>query len=81
MEVNSLLLGDGSNNRRATSEHKVLRAFRLGGHEDEKKSKELIPLKVWKMLTPEARIAMRSGEAVNIELVKDSGVKEVKRGG
>ena len=33
------------------------------------------------MLTPEARIAMRSGEAVNIELVKDSGVKEVKRGG
>ena len=60
----------GSNKRRATSEPKALRAFRSGGHEDEKKSEEHIPLKVWKMLTPESRIAMRSGEEVNIGLVK-----------
>ena len=81
MEVNSLLLGDGSNNSRASSDQKVLHAFMLGGHEDENHTKELITLKVWNMLTPEARIAMRSGEAVNIELVKDSGAKEFKRGG
>ena len=32
-------------------------------------------------MTPEARIGMRSGEEVKIILVKDSGAKEVKRGG
>ena len=53
----------------------------LGGHEDEKKSEERIPLKVNKILTPEARIAMRSGEEFKIGLVKDSGAKKVKCGG
>ena len=33
------------------------------------------------MMTPEANIAMRSGEEVNIGLVKDSGTKVVKHGG
>ena len=32
MEVNRLLLGSGSNKRRATGETKALHAFRLGGH-------------------------------------------------
>ena len=81
MEVNSLLLGNVSNNRRATGEPKVLRAFRLGRHEDEKKSEELTPLRVWKILTPEARIAMRYGEEVKIGILKDGGTKEIKHGG
>ena len=58
-----------------------MRALRLGDHKDTKKSEDRIPLKVWKMLTPESRIAMRSGEEVKIRLIKDSGMKEVKRGG
>ena len=33
MEVKSLLLGNGSNKRRATGEPKALREFRLGVHE------------------------------------------------
>ena len=81
MEVKSLLLGSGYNKRRATCEQNSLRALRLGGHDNEKKLEERIPLKFWKMLTPEAMITMRSGEEVKIGLVKDSGVKEVKRGG
>ena len=80
MEVNSLLLGSGCNKRRSTGEHKELRALRLGGNKDEKKSEESIPLKVWKILTPETKIAMRSGEEVKIGLVKDSGANEVKHG-
>ena len=34
MEVNSLLLGSGSNKRIVTGEQKALRAFRLVVHED-----------------------------------------------
>ena len=33
------------------------------------------------MMTPESRIAMRSGEEVNIGLVKDSAAKTGKHGG
>ena len=60
-EVNSFLLVS-SNKRRLIGEQKTLRALRLGDHEDAKKSEDRIPLKVWKMMTPESRIAMRSGE-------------------
>ena len=81
MEVNSLLLGSGSNKRRATGEPKALCAFRLGGNEDKNKSEESITLKDWKMLTPESSIDMWSGEEVNIGLVKDGGAKEIKCGG
>ena len=80
-EVKSLLLGSGSNKRRAIGEQKTLRALRLGDHEYKKAQEERIPLKVWKMMTPEVRIYMRSGEEVNIGLVKDSGAKVVKYGG
>ena len=71
----------GSNKSIETGEPKVLSEFRFGGHEGEKKSEERIPLKVWKMLTPEARISIWSGEEVNIGLVRDGVVKEIKRGG
>ena len=80
MEVNSLLLGIGSSKRRAAGEPKAMRVFKLGGHE-EKRSEGRIPLKVWKILTPEARIAMKSGEEVKIGLVRDGSAKENKRGG
>ena len=40
-EVNSLLLGGGSNKRRITCEQKVLRAIRLGYLEDGKSQKTL----------------------------------------
>ena len=52
----------------------------MGDHEN-KNTEEHIPLKVWKMTTPEARIAIRSGEEVNIGLVKDSATKTGKPGG
>ena len=58
-----------------------MREFRLGGHEDDNNSEESILLKFWKILTPEARIAVRSGEEVNIGLINDSSAKEFKRGG
>ena len=81
-KVNSLLLGIGSNKRREIGEQKTLRAIRLGDHKYKKTQEELIPIKVWKTMTPEARIAMSSGEEVNIGLVKDRTAKMVKhRGG
>ena len=64
-----------------TGEPKAVRVFILGGHEDEKNFEDCIPLKVWKMLTPESRTAMKSGEELNIGLVKNGSVKETKRGG
>ena len=69
------------NKRRAIGEQKTLCVIRLGDHEDAKKSEDRIPLKVWKMVTPEARIAMHSGEEVNIGLVKDRAAKTGKHGG
>ena len=47
MELNSFLFSSGSNKKRATDEQKALRAFRLVGHDNEKKLEERIPLKVW----------------------------------
>ena len=79
-EVNSLLLGSGSNKRISIDEQKTLWALRLGDHED-KKTEERIPLKVWKMTTPEANIAMRSGEEVKVGIVKDSTANMVKHEG
>ena len=53
-EINSLLLGKGSNKRRATGNVKTQRAFKLSGQEDEKRYEDSIPFKVWKMLTKDA---------------------------
>ena len=78
-EVNSLLLGS-SNMRRAIGAQKTLHGIRLCDHKDANKSEDHITLKVWKMITPEARIDMCSGEEVNIGLVKDSTAKTVKHG-
>ena len=47
MEINSFLFSSDYNKRRATDEPKALRAFRLVGHDNEKKSEECIHLKVW----------------------------------
>ena len=45
------------------------------------KSEERIPLKVWKMMTPDARITMHSVKEVEIGIVKNSAAKTVKHGG
>ena len=53
----------------------------MGEHEDAKDSEDRIIFKVCKMITPEASITVRSGEEVNIGLVKDNAENTVKRGG
>ena len=60
MEVNSLLMGSGSNKSRATGEPKEIREFKMGDHKENKPEKR-IPLNVWRMLTPKARLVMKSG--------------------
>ena len=80
-EVNSLLLGSGSNKRRAIYEQETLRAIRLDDHKYKKTQEERIPLKIWNMMTPKSRIAMHYYEEVNIGLVKDVGTNEVKHVG
>ena len=52
----------------------------MGDHEN-KNTEEHIPLKVWKMTTPDARIDMRFGKEVKIVLVKDRAAKTIKHGG
>ena len=74
-------MGSGSNNRRVIGEQKTLRDLRLGYQNYKKTSEERIPLNVWKMMTPEASIYMRSGKEVNILLVKYSDSKTIKHGG
>ena len=73
-------MGSSSNKRRVTDEPKAMRSFKMGGHE-ENKYDERIPLKVWNMLTPEVRLAMKSGEEVKLGIVRDGGAKENKRVG
>ena len=58
-----------------------MRAIRLGDQEDAKKSEDHVTLKVCKMMNPEARISMRSGEEVKIGLMKGSSAKTGKPGG
>ena len=78
--MNILLLGS-SNKKREIGEKKALRAIRLVDQEDAKKSEDRVPLKVWKMMIPGARISKRSSEEVNIGLVKDSSTNMDKPGG
>ena len=80
IEVNGLLVGNGSSKRRETGEAKAISGFKLGGQEDSR-LQERIPLKVWKMLTPEARIIIRYGGESKIGIVKKGGAKEHRHGG
>ena len=80
-KVNSLLLGKGSNKRTATGDNNALRALILSNRKEEKRSEDRIPFKVWKMLTPEAKTTLCSGEDVKIWLVKDNAMKTGGPGG
>ena len=51
----------------------------MGGQE-EIRSEERIPFKVWKMLTPKASLAIKNGGEAKIGIVKEGGAKENKRG-
>ena len=55
--------------------------LKLGNQEEEKNSEDRISFKVWKILTPEAKTVFRSGEDVNIGLVKDNDAKTGGHGG
>ena len=80
IEVNGLLMGNSSRKRRETGKTKAIRGFKLGGQEESRPS-EHIPLKVWRMLTPEARTIIKEGGEGKIGVVKESGVKENMHGG
>ena len=58
IEVNRLLMGNSSSKRRESGETKAIRGFNLGGQE-ENRSSECVPLKVWRMLTPESCTPIR----------------------
>ena len=58
IESNGLLIGNSSSKRRESGETKAIRGFNLGGQE-ENRSSECVPLKVWRMLTPEACTPIR----------------------
>ena len=73
-------MGNGSNKRRATGEAKAILGFKMGFQEDNRSS-ERVPLKVWSMLTPEAQSHIRDGGEVKIGIVKEVGVKDNRRGG
>ena len=79
-EVNGLLVGNSSNKRRATGEAKAIQGFKLGGQE-ENCSSERVPLKFWRMLSPEARALIKDGGEGNIGIVKEGGVKDKRHGG
>ena len=66
--------------RRATGKAKAIRGFRTGGQEASG-LKESVPLKVWKMLSPDAQDLIRSGREEKIGLVKESRVKANRHGG
>ena len=52
----------------------------MGGQE-ESRSEERIPFKVWKMLTPESSLAINNVGEAKIGIVKEGGAKENTRGG
>ena len=66
--------------RRATGEAKAIWGFKTGGQEANG-SKERVPLKVWKMLSPDAQDLIISGGEGKIGLVKEAGVKANRHGG
>ena len=52
----------------------------MGGQEESRLS-ERVPLKVWRMLTSEARTIIREGGEGKIGIVKEYGVKKNRDGG
>ena len=79
-EINSLLLGKGSNNRKATGEVNTMREFKVSDQEYEKHSEDHFPINVWKMMTKDAHVALFRGDRVNIGFVKDDTVNTGKPG-
>ena len=79
-EVNCLIMGNCSVKRRSTGEAKAIRGFKSGGHEANR-SQERVPLKVWRMLSPEAQDLIKAGGEGNIGIVKEDGVKAPMHGG
>ena len=82
-KVNSLLMGNCSVKRRATGESKAIRGFRTGGSVPGKGSgdSEMVPYRVWKMLSLDAQTLIRSGKEGKIGLAAESGVKAGGQGG
>ena len=80
IEVNGILVGNCSNKRRATGEAKSIRGFKFGGQE-ENRSSECVPLKVWRMLTPKARAVIKYDGEGKIGIVKEGVVKKKRHGG
>ena len=78
-EVNNLLMGNVYVKRRATGKAKAIWGFKLGGQEANY-LQERVPLKVWRMLYPEAQDLIKAGGEGKIGIVKEGGVK-AKRGG
>ena len=72
-------MGNSSSKRRATGKTKDIRGFKLGGQEENRLS-ERVTLKVWRMLTPEARTIIREGGEGKIAVVKEGGVNENRHG-
>ena len=52
----------------------------MGGQEANR-SQERVPLKVWRILSPEAQALIKDGGERNIGIVKEGGVKEKRHGG
>ena len=73
-EINILLQVKGSNKRRSTGDSKAVRAFKLGGLEDEKCYGDFFPFKVWNILTPDSQVSLRRVNSIKIVLVKDNAV-------
>ena len=79
-KVNSLLIGKGSNKRIANGKAKTVCVFKSGVQEDENRSEDCVPFKVWKMLTFNSHAVLHQGDNIKIGLVKDNAVKTSKTG-
>ena len=81
-EVNSLLMGNCSVKRRVNGEAKAIRGFKTGdssgnGSGDTDK----VPYRVWKMLSLEAKLLIKSGKEGKIGIAEGSVGKAGGRGG
>ena len=76
-------MGNCSIKRRETGEAKAIRGFRTGGSVPGKGSgdTEMVPYRVWKMLSLDAQTLIRSGKEGKIGLAAESGEKAGGQGG
>ena len=75
-------MGNFSIKRRATGEAKAIKGFRTGGQVQAKGSdSDMVPYRVWKMLSPDAQALVKTGKEGNIGLVTESGGKAGGQGG